>query len=45
MRNIAIVDGFRTIQSCEDPSTIYAEFPDGLRLIFREGKYVGHYIL
>ena len=29
--------------SCEDPETVYADLPDGLRLIYREGKYVGWY--
>lgn len=33
-----------TSVSCEDASTKYMEFPDGLRLIFREGKYVGWYV-
>ena len=35
---------FRVIQSCEDPRTGYIELPDGLRLIFRDGKYDGHYV-
>lgn len=30
--------------SCEDPETQYADLPDGLRLIYREGKYVGWYL-
>lgn len=30
--------------SCEDPETVYADLPDGLRLIYREGKYVGWYL-
>ena len=30
--------------SCEDPNTEYITFPDGLRLIFHEGKYVGWYV-
>ena len=34
---------FEMIQDCEDESKTYAEFPDGLRLIFRDGKYVGWY--
>ena len=34
----------RIITSCEDPHTQYAEFPDGLRLIYRDGKYVGWYL-
>lgn len=29
--------------SCEDPSTVYEEYPD-IRLIFRDGEYVGWYI-
>ena len=32
----------KVITSCEDPSTVYLDFPD-VRLIFREGKYVGWY--
>jgi len=31
-------------QSCEDKNTTYVTFPDGLRLIIREGKYVGWYV-
>lgn len=34
----------KMIESCEDPSTIYMELPDGLRLIIRDGKYVGWYL-
>ena len=34
----------RVIDSCEDPRTQYIEFPDGLRLIIRDGKYDGHYV-
>lgn len=34
----------RLIDSCEDPNTQYIEFPDGLRLIIRGGKYDGHYV-
>lgn len=34
---------FRTT-SCEDPNTEYINFPDGLRLIIREGKYAGWYV-
>lgn len=30
--------------SCEDPNTEYITFPDGLRLIFREGEYAGWYV-
>ena len=30
--------------SCEDESVQYADFPDGLRLIFRDGEYVGWYL-
>lgn len=32
------------IRSCEDENTKYIDFLDGLRLIFREGKYVGWYV-
>lgn len=31
--------------SCEDSNTKYLTFKDGLRLIFREGKYVGWYLV
>ena len=34
----------KKIVSCEDVNTKYLAFPDGLRLIFREGKYVGWYV-
>ena len=34
----------KKIVSCEDASTKYLDFPDGLRLIFREGQYVGWYV-
>lgn len=30
--------------SCEDNKTLYLDFPDGLRLIIREGEYVGWYL-
>ena len=30
--------------SCEDPNTEYITFPDGLRLIIREGVYAGWYV-
>lgn len=30
--------------SCEDENTMYMTFLDGLRLIFREGEYVGWYV-
>ena len=29
--------------SCEDPRTVYLDFPD-VRLIFRDGEYVGWYV-
>ena len=29
--------------SCEDDHTVYVTFPDGLRLIFRDGEYAGWY--
>lgn len=31
-------------KSCEDSSKTYITFPDGLRLIFESGKYVGWYV-
>ena len=34
----------KKIVSCEDVNTKYLVFPDGLRLIFREGQYVGWYV-
>lgn len=34
----------KMIESCEDPNTLYMEMPDGLRLVIREGKYVGWYL-
>ena len=33
----------KVITSCEDPNIMYIEFPD-IRLIFRDGKYVGWYL-
>ncbi len=30
--------------SCEDSNTEYITFPDGLRLIFRDGEYAGWYV-
>lgn len=30
--------------SCEDEAVHYADFPDGLRLIFRDGAYAGWYL-
>jgi hypothetical protein len=33
----------KLISSCEDPNTAYLALPD-IRLIFREGEYVGWYI-
>jgi hypothetical protein len=33
----------KLITSCEDPNTAYLALPD-IRLIFREGEYVGWYI-
>ena len=32
------------INSSEDPSVQYLETPDGLRLILRDGAYVGWYL-
>lgn len=33
----------KVITSCEDPDTVYIDFPD-IRLIFRNGEYVGWYV-
>ncbi len=30
--------------SCEDENTKYITYPDGLRLIIRNGEYVGWYV-
>lgn len=35
---------FEITKSCEDSSKTYVTFPDGLRLIFENGEYVGWYI-
>ncbi len=32
----------KLVASCEDPGTVYLELPD-IRLIFRDGKYIGWY--
>lgn len=34
---------FKWIEDPEDETKAYAEFPDGLRLIFQDGKYIGWY--
>lgn len=31
-------------KSCEDENTVYVTIPDGLRLIFRNGRYAGWYV-
>jgi len=33
----------KVFHSCEDPDACYVETPDGLRLVFRKGEYVGWY--
>ena len=38
------LEGLAAIQSCEDPETEYIDFPDGLRLIFRNDVYAGWYL-
>ena len=35
---------FNVIESCEDDMKSYIETSDGLRLIFRDGEYVGWYV-
>lgn len=37
-----IIAGFKNIPS-EDEGRVYREFPDGLRLIYQDGKYAGFY--
>lgn len=34
---------FECVHNVEDKGRCYCEFPDGLRLIFQDGKYVGFY--
>jgi hypothetical protein len=34
----------RVSTSCEDPNTTYLTFPDGLRIVINDGKYVGWYV-
>lgn len=34
----------RVSTSCEDPNTTYLTFPDNLRLIVNNGRYVGWYV-
>ena len=34
----------KTSTSCEDPHTQYLDFPDGLRVIYRDGVYAGWYL-
>lgn len=36
--------GCEVTTSCEDENTMYFTFPDGLRLIIRNGEYVGWYV-
>lgn len=35
---------YRVLVSCEDEHTKYLDFPDGLRLIFRDEDYIGWYV-
>lgn len=44
-QSVMFIQGdFKVIESCEDDMKSYIETSDGLRLIFREGKYVGWYV-
>ena len=44
-QSVMFIQGdFKVIASCEDDMKSYIETSDGLRLIFREGKYVGWYV-
>lgn len=36
------VPGVKYTTSVEDPDTMYLDMPDGLRLVFHEGKYTGY---
>ena len=38
-----VAPSLEVIQNPEDEDVLYLEFPDGLRLVFREGNYVGWY--
>lgn len=33
----------KVISDPEDPAVFWLELPDNLRLIYRDGEYVGHY--
>lgn len=41
---IMSLPGAQFIDSSEDPAIKYLDMPDGLRLISRDGKYVGWYL-
>lgn len=43
MEKKVIAGCFKCIPDVEDESRCYAEFPDGLRLIFQDGAYKGFY--
>ena len=36
------IPGMRLTASVEGPDTMHLDLPDGLRLVFREGKYIGY---
>lgn len=42
--NITVRCDIKITKSCEDENTMYMTFPDGLRLIFESGEYVGWYV-
>lgn len=39
----SFIEHLDAMVSCEDEATVYVCFPD-VRLIFREGEYVGFYV-
>lgn len=43
MRKSTILKNTKVKKDVEHDNRQYVEFPDGLRLIFENGKYVGYY--
>lgn len=33
----------KVVLDCENPNKYYLELPDGYRLIYVDGEYIGHY--
>lgn len=42
-KTVLDINAFEVSRNPEDPAVLYLESPDGLRLIFRDGVYVGWY--